>query len=515
MSNPYAAWGLPGGQEAEMIAGDSLQKSFAPAMLNNTPNSGGPTGAWGSGGQEMMEITKAMSAGYGPPVFGAQTPGSAQPLMPESLEATLKVVTYGAKMIKFWPSLAKQKAFNTVEEYNRLISYGAGEAAFITEGALPEEDDSTYERANVQMKYLGTTRRVTHVASLVRTAGFPSMVDAETKAGAMWMLRQIEHSLFFGDSTIIPEQFDGFERQIRAAAPNAIIYDMRGAPLDESTIDGLIGTAYQAPNYAMINELHMSPGVKQDVGNIIRIRQRAMVGTQYKLGGSTNVFESQLAGEVPLLDNVFIREGGPVRAQGVGSASKRPGIPVAVGAAAVGVGSQFLLAGGVGGSTDLVPYKFAVVGVNKYGWSAPVYVAATWTPAATDAYDLTINDPSGLATGFILFRSPNSGTGQVAEVREMFRIPAIAGGATTYRDTNAELPATSPAFGFERDPQTMTFKQLAPMMRIPLATIDTSVRWMQVMYGAPVLYRPKHAFLIKNIGRDPNTGFVEPATSGW
>ncbi|MBT8428385.1 MAG: hypothetical protein KJN79_00590 [Gammaproteobacteria bacterium] len=56
----------------------------------------------------------------------------------------------------------------TCEEYNRLESYGEGVAAFISEGDLPTADDSTYSRQYTVIKYVGTTRAVTHVMSLIR-----------------------------------------------------------------------------------------------------------------------------------------------------------------------------------------------------------------------------------------------------------------------------------------------------------------------------------------------------------
>jgi hypothetical protein len=53
---------------------------------------------------------------------------------------------------------------NTVEEHNELSSYGENpDNGWIDEGDLPEEDDSTYERKFSVVKYIGTTRRVTHV----------------------------------------------------------------------------------------------------------------------------------------------------------------------------------------------------------------------------------------------------------------------------------------------------------------------------------------------------------------
>ncbi len=53
--------------------------------------------------------------------------------------------------IKLFKTISKVPASNTVEEFNRLISYGAGgtrrfNLGFISEGDLPEEENSTYER---------------------------------------------------------------------------------------------------------------------------------------------------------------------------------------------------------------------------------------------------------------------------------------------------------------------------------------------------------------------------------
>ena len=39
------------------------------------------------------------------------------------------------------------------------------------------------------------------------------------------------------------------------------------------------------------------------------------------------------------------------------------------------------------------------------------------------------------------------------------------------------------------------------MVKVPLATIDTSIRWMQLIYGTPKLYTPRHNVLFTNIGR--------------
>jgi hypothetical protein len=54
--------------------------------------------------------------------------------------------------------------------------------------------------------------------------------------------------------------------------------------------------------------------------------------------------------------------------------------------------------------------------------------------------------------------------------------------------------------------EALSFKQLAPMVKLPLATIDTSIRWSQLIFGVPVLYTPGKHLLIQNIGR--SAGYV-------
>ncbi len=73
--------------------------------------------------------------------------------------------TYEMDEIKLFKSIPKVPATNTVEEFNRLISYGRGGSkrfnlGWMTEGDLPEEEDSTYERVTMLIKYLGVQGRV-------------------------------------------------------------------------------------------------------------------------------------------------------------------------------------------------------------------------------------------------------------------------------------------------------------------------------------------------------------------
>lgn len=456
---------------------------------------------------DIAELHKAMSAGDGQPTHGQAVAGGLQPLMPESLEGTLKYLTYTEKEFKLWKKLVKTGAVNTAEEYNRLHRVGSGDAAFIAEGDLPEEDDSTYSREVALVKFLGTTRRVTHVASLVKTAGIANAVAAETRNGTLWLMRQLENALWHGDSSMIPEQFDGFRKLVTDG--DGIVFDNRGAPLSQELLNGLTGAARGAPNYGNIDTWWMGINQKADFSHLLYPNLREMYGSKgVSAGVVVDNFDSVSGGRQRLEDSIFLGEGQAPVAAGVGKSEKRPLEPIIESqpAMAVDTTAEFEAA-------DAGDYIYKVVAFNRYGRSKPVTTSAvTLDNTANDRITFQVRD-GGRATGYIIYRSSKNGA--AATCKEMVKVVATANGVTTVNDLNADLPGTSIGFGFEHDPNTLGFKQLAPFTRLPLATIDTSIRWMQVLYGVPVLYRPRHVVMIKNIGRDPDSPVVDLAFPGF
>jgi hypothetical protein len=51
----------------------------------------------------------------------------------------------------------------------------------------------------------------------------------------------------------------------------------------------------------------------------------------------------------------------------------------------------------------------------------------------------------------------------------------------------------------QMDLQNLAFKQLAPMLKIPLATLAASIRWMQLLYGTPIVYSPRKNIIFRNL----------------
>lgn len=463
--------------------------------------SGAPGFGIGATEEETASLLKAMSAGNGQAVPGSAVAGAMAPLMPESLDATMVSLTYTEAKFPFWQTIRKTRAYNTAEEYNQLLAVGQGEAGFIAEGDLPTEEDSTYRRNVTLIKFLGVTRRVTHQASLVRTAGVPDIIAQETRDGTIWLMRVLEESLFFGDSELVPVQFDGLKKQLIAGG--AKIYDMRGLPLSVKVLNMLTAFVTERPYYGEVDTIYSSVGVKSDLVNDYLALMRTAFGANVKPGLRVNEIETQ-NGTLKLVQDIFIQEGKVPHAAGLGVASKRPIAPVANGAITTPV-----QAAGRFGAGDAGTYYYKIVAINRYGRSAPL-VTAGIPVAAGDETLIPIADGGQGTTAYIVYRSDKDGA--VTTCKEAFRV-ARTGATQTITDRNLDLPGTSWVFGLTMD-ETIRWRQLAPFTKIPLSTVDLSIRWMQVLYGALELAAPRRNFAIKNVGRDPNSLVVVDETIG-
>ena len=455
--------------------------------------------------QDVDDLNKALTAGHeiNPP--GSVTSGDGFALRVESLERTLKNVTFKMDHIKFWKNVPKIPAYNTVEEFNQIQEYGNNpDAGFIDEGDLPSEDDSKYERKYALVKYIGTTRRVSHVMSLVRPA-HGNVLAQEAINGTMHLLRILERGLFYGDSDLSSLQFDGFEKLIRSSSPALNIIDLRGKPLSEdSLIDGAL-TIQDAPNYGTPTDLYGSPKVIADLSKVFFPKARydlfektsdGMVGLQIR--GFTSP-----AGDVKFNPDVFIDDGGPVT-PARGDPTKRPATPTISTGQTSPADPLSLI-----DVDDAGDYYYVIQACNRYGRSAGVPLVAgpaAVTVAAGDKVTFGVTPGSAVVVDWYeVFRTKKNGASGTE--RQIIRAKNAGGaGEQILNDFNNKLPGCSSAFLFQQNLENMSFKQLAPLVKIPLATVDSSIRFMMLLYGVPVLYTPGKNVLYTNIGRA--TGYV-------
>jgi hypothetical protein len=491
----------------------------------------GMTGFGGNASQgDVDALNKALDAGSQIDRPAAATAGDGFSLRVESLEQTLKNTTFRMEHIRLWKNLPKIPAYNTVEEYNQIQSYSNNQySSFVTEGQLPVSTDATYRRQYAKIKFMGTQRSVSHVMSMVKPA-HGNVIAQETIAGTMYLLEQLERHLFTGDSTMTnsnkPEglEFDGLERLITSSETSLAdhIIDLRGAPLTEDNIiDGAL-TISDAPAFGRPTHLFMNPKAHSDLAKSFFPKARYDVFQKQDNGvaGLTLGGVTTQAGVVALEPDVFLDEGPSFAGAGAGqvgqavTAGGPPALPTLTAAVVAPVVANSQWAAGTG-DHDAGVYDYSIQAVNEFG-ASNCTALVTATVAASGSVTLTLRAGENItatsaARYFNIFRTKRGGAAAGLAPIFIKRVAnASAAGAPgpgtqfTHTDLNADLPQTSKGFMLQVDPSNISFAQLAPMVKIPLATVDSSIRWMQLLYGAMKLYTPRHNVIYKNIGRAAN-----------
>ena len=471
--------------------------------------------------QDLSELHKAMTADQ---ITGTQTLGldlTGAPLKTESLEKTLKVLEFREQDIRLWKRIPKLPAFNTVEEYVQLKSYGGLVGGFWKEGELPDESDSTYVRQAELIKYLGVTGEVTHQATLVK-----SIIDIyrqEINNKAMEILRINNQGLTKADSSIVPEEYNGLYKQhqdigglyptLQDYYSSDVVIDLRGRSLTQADVATSSRVILEKFGYA--NLLYAPPIVIEDLASDYFQRQRIIMG-----GGPTGGYQgtigtvpqsiSTTTGNLELQHDLFMQTAPPRKLTTPADSTKAPN-PVIVNnppAAVADPLSQF----------EAGDYYFAVAPINRYGQGTlTIMDGAATTVAAGQAVDLDFQDGGGAipATGYVIYISlKDDPTPNVNDILfyPVFKVSlqdlaaGYDGGAPgIIRDRQRIIANTQQAFSIQANDQVWSFKQLAPLMKMNLAILSPAFRFMVLLYGTPFLYAKEKMVRFINIGR-----FVQP-----
>lgn len=456
--------------------------------------------------QDVAELTKALEAGY---QISNQTGGSA--LRVESLEASLKVVTYTNHHIKLWKKIPKSPAYSTVEEYNQLLSYGGTNYAFTQEGELPPATDTNYARRTQLVKFMGTTREVTHPATLVHPA-HGDVIALENQNGILWLLERVETALFSADSNLAfdgeAEQWDGLDALID---PTSFV-DLEGQTMQEADIE--LASNQIVENYGYPTDVFMGTRVLSDLVKTMYPRERVALPAPVNgtIGQAINSMATQ-AGTIEFNPDIFLRRlpsppSSPTHANA-------PVTPQAVSSGGANAGTDGDFNKGATAGTNY--YSYVVTACNRFGesaMSAPMANGWAMSQADKDAKKhiiLTLTNAAVLGSFlpeyYRVYRTAAQATNaQVTAAAQYSLIMQVAatsqagGGTQNVNDVNFLLPFTNIAYLGELTPQVMTFRQLAPLMRLDLAVLAPAYRWMILLYGTPILFAPKKWLRIINIG---------------
>ena len=466
--------------------------------------------------EQVQQLNKALTSGYetSPEL---QVGGAA--LRVESLEESLKVTTHTDRHIVFWRDIPKSPAYSTVEEYNQQESYGNDFfGPFVREGELPLANDSVYRRRTALVKFMGTTREITHPATLVQPA-HGDLIAKENESGILWLLRQLEVFLYRGNSQLAPpgqegEQFDGLTNLIH---PQSFI-DLEGAPPQEADFEEAANLI--ALNFGYPTDIYTGYTPLSDLVKTMYPRHRVSLPAPAdgRIGQAINSITTQ-GGELRFNAARFIERNPVAPSAARGPVNKVPD-PISSFStnvvAGVGLGefdkSQ--------GAND-ADYGYIVTAGNRFGEStssAPVRASVT-AAQAEDGFEVQLSITNALSLNrppdyFNIYRTLALRPGAtlptdpaayclIKQVRAESQAnagvtPVIAG---SLADINRTMPFTEEIYMGELSPQVLTFRQLAPMMKLDLAVLGPAYRWMILLYGVPIMFANRKWCKLANVGR--------------
>lgn len=446
---------------------------------------------------DIEALNKSMTAGYGTDV-AALTGGGA--LRIQSLDKTLMSVVQENKHFALFNALPKQNAGATVDEWTEQSGIG-GFLGGSTNSELGVIQDATgdYARRTGFVKYLMTKRQV----SLVQTLQ-GAIVEAEAveqQNGAKQLLTDAEFLCFEGNSLIVPTEFDGIRAQLDTLGSNQHVINAAGESL--ASINAIVEAAAVIAgfgNFGTPTNLFVAPLVGADMdANLDPAYRVSLPNGQESKRGTPVRGITTAQGDIAMNRDVFVRDETmktPFQLRYPAIAAANAFVPVSVTADATVSDTASLF-----GATHAGNYYYLVAGVNSNGQSTGV-VSAQVVVAAGKKVTLTITRSAAAAeTGYVIYRSRKNGTNAVSDFREMDRV-AVAGATTTYVDRNLEIPGSSSAYMLDLLPgdSSITWRQLLPMMKFPLATTSQAViPWAQLLFGYLRMAKRRHHIVIKNI----------------
>lgn len=363
------------------------------------------------------------------------------------------------------------------------------------------------------MKFLGTTRSVSHPMQLVSTM-VGNLIETEVKNGTLKILRDADRALWNADSDVIPQEFNGYKKQqIKAMGSEAAwidsdcVIDLHGGELTEAVFEN--GALNILQNNGEGNLFMCPPKVISAFKKNLLDQKRIYIGATDQnvnptAGLQVQKYLSQF-GFVDLDFDKFLAETIQFKTlTSAASSAKAPVKPIAGGtpAAAVTDAANTLFGGDQAGA-----YKYAVSAITRAGESQLTDLsAAAISVISGKSVDLNFTAGDANTVGYKIYRSKKGETTNyycIARISTAQLAAGVNGAAAGYfRDKNYKIAGTEDAFLIDNSVDVWAFKQLAPLMKMDLAVLSPATRFMILLYGTPMLYAPKKMVTFKNIKVD-------------
>lgn len=446
--------------------------------------------------KEVEELTKALSISqnYGETAPNALSQGGA--LSVEDLDRTLKLVTHGLEHLKLWKDIIKERVPQTSHEYNVQNSYGQEVNPFFQMGGTPQNTDASYNREVIQVKYLGTQGQVQHNLTLIQAAHGP-VVAREVKNKTIELLARNERFMFDADSSINSLEYDGINKQIEdkeqdstykstafagyeaSGSSDSVILDIRDEFDDDVAEDMALKNVN---NFGMAMDAYLGTDVHSKFSKSYYAKQRTISGETLTSGQRVKEHTGTL--DFRYKPSLFNRPRISPLASSV-SASAAP--TLANGASPADGASEFT-------SADAGTYSYVISAVYADGET----VASSASGTAVSAGDKVTMEITytGAPLYFNVFRAPVDTT---ANYRFIGRIATAGSGNAHDIDFNSNVPGAAKAYLLMHDNDTLCWKQLGSMIKYDLAVTDTSYKWLQLLYGTPLISAGRKHVIAKNL----------------
>ena len=458
------------------MSGDSNLTGFGSHSAREVEELQKALGLGGAGGNDPMVTGDNVS--YATSAANAFSDGNA--LAVEDLDRTLKLVTHGLEHLRLWKDIIKERVPQVVHEYNIQNSYGDEVPVFFQMGGVPTNTDAGYNRDVIQVKYLGTQGSVLHNLTLIQAAHGP-VVAREVKNKTIELLSRNERAMFEADEAIYVHEYDGIEKQIITkdgdlqyvssafasygnSISDSVVIDAAGNDFDEDIAEDAALLAVN--NFGMPMDLYLGTDIHSAFSRAFYAKQRTVPGESLTSGNRVSEHMGTL--DFRFKPSLFNR---PRKGHVIVDAT----LALPTGIAQAGSGTTSYLAASVGENGE------GNIGVAFTGDDG---AAIEFTVGAVSAGSLYYNIYKGTTSANAVF---------------VGRISNITASAAPARTLDTRFAGSGKAFLLMHDPDVICWKQLGSMIKYDLAVDDTSYKWLQLLYGTPLVMAPRKNVIISNL----------------
>ena len=463
--------------------------------------------------EAMSEVVKALATSN---ITGF---GDATPLRLENLDTTMTSVLFQEDHLKLLNAMPRVPAKQIVFQWLRRISYGTqrNSRGFV-EGGTPVGGTSSWRRGSATVRYLGVRRGYTHQMVMVGQQGgsFVDPVVDENRAGTLELLGGLERDVNFsqsvvGDGSNNVINYDGLYTQLLNSSYGTVnVIDKQGQPIDFEDLENIGQTFVTQGKLFNFNNLRTfwNPQALSDLAKLKLQAERRLINDNtpgYRPGVPLEGFRTQ-HGYFPFEESIFLDavENGGVQVNDLGQQIadvNAPASPIITS----------LTPSASGGTMPTgTSYYYHISAINVSGESLVTTSAAQSVTGPTGSVAILIAATTG-ATGYRIYRGTSNNPTDPS-VKLIATLPAgyplgmgvlvgTAGQGATWTDTNAIIPGTTQAIIGNFAEEDMALAQLAPLIKFPLAVVNTTQEFLLILYHTPILKAPERLVWIKNIGR--------------